>query len=401
MRTLHKLKPKQVEHAKPGFHSDGGSLYLAVDAAGRKRWIFRYVRAGKQHDMGLGDGDYLPIADARKLAAEARRLLELGQDPLAAKRAARAKTQTFGEAADAYITAMEPDWKNEKHVWQWRQTLSDDYCRAIRSKNIATITTESVLEVLKPIWAEKPETAQRLRGRIEKVLSSAKAAGFIQSPWENPARWVGHLDQLLSKRKRLTRGHHRSLAYGDVPGLIKALQGMHAVSALALEFAILCAARTGEVIGATPAEFDLVGNTWSIAASRMKSKRAHRVPLSDRAVEIVKDAMLLGGKYVFPGSRKDAPMSNMTMAVMVNRMGLDATPHGFRTSFRTWASECTAFPYEVAEGALAHLTGDQTERAYNRTDLFKRRREMMEAWASYCASPAGDNVVPLRATKKA
>jgi integrase len=396
MRKLNKLTARTVATAKAGFHSDGGGLYLAVDADGRKRWIFRYARQGKQRDLGLGSARDLPLADARKQAEEARRLLALGEDPITAKRAAITNAQTFAEAAVDLIASMGASWKNAKHKAQWEMTTGEAYCRSIRSMNVAKIQTEHVLEILKPIWQSKPETASRIRGRIERVLNSAKAAGFILSPWENPARWAGHLDHILPKRRILSRGHHGAMRYDDLPAFMEALRARKAHSALALELLILTAARTGEIIYARPEEFDIEKAVWTVPAARMKSKREHRVPLSPRAVEIIEELLLLGGEWLIPGTKPGKPLSNMSMLMLLDRMGHDVTAHGFRSSFKDWASECTPFPNEVSEMALAHVVEDKTESAYRRGDLFEKRRQLMTAWATYCITPPAANVLPFR-----
>ncbi len=290
---------------------------------------------------------------------------------------------------------MRPSWRNSKHAAQWETTLRE-YAAPLRRLPATTITTDDVLSVLKPLWNEKPETASRLRGRIERVLDAAKAQGLRTG--ENPARWRGHLDQLLPKRQQLTRGHHAAMSYGDVPAFIGALQPGQATAALALEFTILTAARRGEVLGARWDEFDLERAVWTVPAHRMKAGREHRVPLSRRAVAILKDLRQADGKeFVFVGHKPGKPLSGMTLGKVIRRMKIeDVTVHGFRSAFRDWAAECTNFPNEVCEAALAHVIESKTEAAYRRSDLFEKRRKLMEAWASYCAVPKTGKVVPFR-----
>jgi len=259
------------------------------------------------------------------------------------------------------------------------------------------ITTDDVLSVLKPLWNDKPETASRLRGRIERVLDAAKAKGLRSG--ENPARWRGHLDQLLPKRQRLTRGHHAAMPYVDVPAFIRDLRSRRGTATLALEFTILTAARSGEVLGARWQEFDLVGCTWTVPADRMKAGREHRVPLSRRALDIVKMMQEIGnGEFVFPGEKVSRPLSVTALEMVLRRMAIKtATVHGFRSSFRDWGAECTNYPNEVCEAALAHVIGNKTEAAYRRGDLFEKRRKLMDTWDVYCTTPPSGKVVPIRA----
>lgn len=398
-RTLNKLDPRTAATIKtPGRHSDGGGLYLSVDTTGRRRWVFMYTRDGKRTELGLGGGRDMSLANARKEAGTLRTILASGGDPRSARE--KQERQTFGEAADAYVEAMRPSWRNAKHAAQWAMTLTK-YAAPIRPRMVETISTRDVLEVLKPLWQRTPETAERLRGRIENVLDAAKTKGLRTG--ENPARWRGHLDQVLPKRKRLSRGHHTALPYADVPAFMADLRGREATAARALEFAILTAARSGEVLGATWAEFDLEGAVWTVPAIRMKAGREHRVPLPAPAVELLHglDAArdVEKGKPsdpVFPNAKGGKPLSSMAMAMLLRRMGSTVTVHGFRSAFRDWASETTGFPHEVCEMALAHTIGNKAEAAYRRGDLFTKRRGLMDAWASYCSENAG-NVVRLAA----
>jgi integrase len=310
-------------------------------------------------------------------------------------RAAAAAVMTFRKAAEAYIDAHRAGWRNAKHAAQWEMTLRD-YAAAIRRVPVDKVSTDEVLSILKPLWNSKPETASRLRGRIERVLDAARAQGLRDG--ENPARWRGHLDQLLPKRQRLTRGHHAAMNYAELPDFMRDLQTRQATAALALEFAVLTAGRSGEVLGAQWSEFDLDRAIWTIPATRMKAGREHRVPLSKRALKIAK-AMheARTGDFVFPGQKTDRPLSVMALEMVLRRMKIDgATVHGFRSAFRDWAAECTTFTNEVCEAALAHVIENKAEAAYRRGDLFDKRIRLMEAWSVYCAAPKASKVVAFR-----
>jgi len=393
-RTLNKLTALQATKLKtPGRHSDGGGLYLSIDDAGRRRWIFMYVRNGRRAELGLGSGRDLPLASARGEAAALRAILAEGGDPKA-KRAKAKSVPTFGEFADAYVEAMAPSWRNAKHVKQWKMTLTT-YAAPIRLRPIDEIDTDDVLNILRPLWQRTPETAERLRGRIENVLAAAKVKGYRSG--ENPAAWRGHLDQLLPKRQRLSRGHHAALPFDQAPAFMANLRGRGAVAARALEFTILAAARSGEVLGARWSEIDADRHLWIVPAGRMKAGREHRVPLSSRAMAIIAEMAELGtAGFVFPGPKPNTALSSMAMAMLLRRMKVEVTVHGFRSTFRDWASEATGFPHEVCEMALAHTVGNKAEAAYRRGDLFDKRRKLMEAWAAYCASTKGEKIVPLR-----
>jgi len=398
-RALNKLSAVQAAKiTAPGRHSDGGGLYLFIDSHGRRRWIFMYARNGKRTELGLGGGRDLSLANARTEAGKLREILATGGDPKA-ERARDDHIPTFGECADAYVEAMKPSWRNAKHAAQWTMTLTK-YAKPMRGKPVNAIGTQDVLDVLQGLWKRTPETAERLRGRIENVLDAAKAKGHRSG--ENPARWRGHLDQLLPKRQRLSRGHHSALAYDAMPDFMADLRSRPAVAARALEFAILTAARSGEVLGARWDEIDRKKKVWTILAERMKAGREHRVPLSLRAMEIV-EAMAMHGTegYLFPGPKPGKPLSSMAMAMLLRRMKTEITIHGFRSTFRDWASETTGFPHEVCEMALAHTIGNKAEAAYRRGDLFDKRRKLMEAWAGYCARKAGAKVVPPHKDRRA
>ncbi len=400
--ALNKLSARGVTTiTKPGRHGDGGGLYLVVDKSGAKRWVFLYRREGTLREMGLGGLKSVSLARARELAAEARVNLQAGIDPITAKNNAPVAVPTFGEEADDFIDAMGPQFRNAKHLDQWKMTLKV-YAAPLRSKRVDQIATADVLEVLKPIWLTKPETAARLRGRIERVLDAAKAKGHRTG--QNPALWRGHLDNLLPKRRKLSRGHHAAMPYERVPAFVADLRERDAMAARALEFTILTAARTGETFGATWREIDLEAAIWTIPRERMKAGREHRVPLTDRAVEILTELSELStgpDAYVFPGQKKGRPLSVMAMDMILRRMDIEFTVHGFRSSFRDWAGEETSFPREVAEAALAHVVGDETERAYRRGDALEKRRKLMIAWANYCEPKNPGNVLELKRPKRA
>ncbi|MCR5859708.1 site-specific integrase [Mesorhizobium sp. J428] len=392
-RTLSKLSAIAVRGTlKSGRHSDGGGLYLNVGPTGGKSWLFMWTpRGGKRREMGLGAYPTVSLADARVRADQCRRQVAEGRDPLTERD--RGSAKTFGDAADQFIASMVAGWRNEKHADQWRMTLGDTYCRALRSKAVAAIDTQDVLEVLNPIWQSKAETAARLRGRIERVLDFAQVKGWRSG--ENPARWRGHLRNALPARQKLARGHHAAMAYTDVPAFVARLQRADAMAARGLEFLILTAARSGEVLGARFDEFDLAGRVWTVPAARMKAGKVHRVPLSDHAVTIV--TALLETRvsdFVFPGERPQRPLSVMAFAMLMRRMKVGhLTPHGFRSAFRDWCGDATTFPRELAEAALAHRVGDDTEVAYRRSDALARRRKLMDAWARYLARSTAAKVI--------
>ncbi|HLE64358.1 MAG: integrase [Betaproteobacteria bacterium RIFCSPLOWO2_12_FULL_62_58] len=406
-RQLNRLTARTVAtKQKPGLYCDGGGLYLQVSPSGSKAWIFRYRSAatGRPRDMGLGPVHAVGLPEARTKAATQRSFVLSGLDPIVAreeenqKRAIEAaKSVTFAQCAAAFIESHAPGWRNEKHAQQWTNTIKT-YCEpVIGSLPVQEVDIGLVLKILEPIWATKPETASRLRGRIENVLDWAKARGYRSG--ENPARWKGHLNQLLpslAKKDRVT--HHKAMPFTEVSGFVSKLRELASVSASCLEFTILTAARTNETIYASPDEFDLDAATWIVPASRMKAKKEHRVPLSLRAVEIVREMLDRKGDYVFPGAKSKKPMSNMAMLNLLERMGVAVTVHGFRSSLRDWAAERTAFSHEVCEMALAHTIPNAAEAAYRRGDLFEKRRKLMDSWAEFVNTLAVDgSVIPLRA----
>ena len=384
------LNARQVETLKaPGRHADGGNLYLNVTTTGAKSWVFMWTRDGRQREMGLGPARDVSLVEARDLAAKHRRTIRDGGDPLDLRKTEVAKP-TFGVYAEEHIKSMEAGWRNPKHRAQWRSTLKT-YAATLKDAPVDQVTTADVLAVLKPIWSTKSETASRVRGRIEAVLDAAKAAGLRTG--DNPAAWRGHLDNLLPARARLSRGHHAAMLIDDTPVFLAELRQAKGVSPRALEFTILTAARSGEAIGARWAELDLERRVWTVPAERMKGGREHRVPLTDRAAEILEEmAALRVSAYVFPGSKQDAPLSIMALAMVLRRLDRgEVTAHGFRSTFRDWASERTSAPHEVCEAALAHAIGDKTEAAYRRGDLFEKRRTLMTAWSDFLNKSVGQS----------
>lgn len=379
--SLNRLSAKTVASiSEPGRHADGGNLYLLVSKAGAKSWVFMYRFRGSQRELGLGSVNDVPLATARRQAASYREALATGTDP----RTFREKIDApfFEAVAREVIESNRPTWKNTKHAQQWQNTLSQ-YCSSLNKLRVDEIEVENILKVLKPIWQRIPETASRVRMRLEKILDYARAKGWRTG--DNPARWRGHLDQILPARKRLTRGHHKAMPHAEVPRLVAHLQELGSISAMALEFCILTAARSGEVLNAKWSEFDLADGVWTVPALRMKAGREHRVPLEGRSLEIVQrlssDRL---SEYVFPGAKPSRPLSVMSMTMVMRRLKQDFTVHGFRSAFRDWASEETNFAREVAEQALAHIIENAVERAYRRSDLFEKRRALIKAWNPYC-----------------
>lgn len=411
---------------EPGRHSDGSNLYLNITKGGAKSWLFIYRSNGRQREMGLGSAapGGVSLADAREAAAAARRLLAQGIDPLDAREAKKAEAKlaeaakiTFGQYASSYITLHEGEWANDKHVAQWKMTILGpppaktdrqkarqiDYCKELRKRPLAEVSTEDVLDVIRPLWATKRETANRIRQRIEAILDAAKVEG--KRTGENPARWQGHLALILPAHGKKSKGHHAAMPWKQVPAFVADLRERDGIASRALEFLILTACRSGEVRGAAWSEFDLDAKIWTVPKERMKSAREHRVPLSERAVEIVRSMTALRprhdweGRLVFPGQAR-GPMSDMTLGAVLRRAGVEgATVHGFRSAFRDWGAECSSAPHEVLELALAHVVGDQTVAAYFRSDLFERRRALMDQWSSFVTGGGsdGENVVPIRA----
>ena len=401
------LTAAKVKNAKPGRYGDGNGLYLLVRSAEARFWIFRYTRAGRMREMGLGragdDDAAVKLVEARDKAADLHKMVRAGVDPLDKREAdaaqAAADTQkaairaiTFRTVAERYLAAHEKTWRNAKHRDQWRNTL-DTYAHPhFGDLSVAEVRTEHVLAALEPIWRIKPETATRVRGRVESILDYATARDWRTG--ENPARWRGHLANLLPARGKVAPvEHHAALPWAEIGAFLPALKAQAGVSARALQFLILTTARSGEVLGARWGEIDLAAKVWTVPATRMKAGREHRVPLSEAALAVLTDMAKLrtadsAEAFVFPGAAKDRPLSIMAMTMVLRRMKRgELTVHGFRSSFRDWVGEATGTPREVAEAALAHTLADKTEAAYARGDLFAKRRRLMDDWAKFCALP--------------
>ena len=405
-RQLAKLSARRVVTVGAGKHSDGGGLYLVVDQSGARRWVFIFrwkppgtPGSGKLREMGLGSFNSVSLGKAREKAAKAREMVAEGRDPIAAKKASK-PTPTFGAIADGVFKVKSQGLRSELSVARWKRAL-EDYAVSLREIPVDQVSTQDVVLALQsppkgkpdgpPLWSRAPESGKLARAYIEAVLNSAKAMGLRSG--DNPARWKGHLDQLLSSPAKRQRGHHAAMPYGDVPGFLIELKARESFSARALEFLILTASRSGEVIGVRPAEIDLGSKIWTIPKDRMKSGREHRVPLSSRAIELLELANLeVAEGYIFHGKLPKDQLSNMALAMLMRRMKLvHYTVHGFRSAFRDWAGEETDHPREVSEAALAHAIGDETERAYRRGDALEKRRKLMEDWESFCLGFAPQN----------
>src|SRR5271156_4336206 len=418
MALIGKLKALNVTREKrPGMYGDGGGLFLQVTGSGSKSWIFRYWVAerdpvtgelvrdpaknkikGRAGERGLGSYITVSLQEARDRALECRKLREKGIDPIDAREHARrqaaleqVKSLKFKDAATAYMAAHRVAWKNDKHAAQWTATLKTYAYPVIGDLPLHLIDTALVMKVSEPIWSTKPETANRLRGRMESVLDWATVRGYRHG--DNPARWRGHLDKLLPARSKVRKvEHHSALPYAELPAFLVKLHEQHGIAARALEFTILTAARTSEVIGATIGEIDRKNKIWTVPAERMKADREHRVPVSDRTLAVLDQINRAddGGQgFIFPGGNIDKPLSNMAMLKVLERMGRnDLTVHGFRSTFRDWAAERTNFANEVVEMALAHVVDNKTEAAYRRGELLEKRRRLMDAWGAYCEKPA-------------
>jgi len=413
-RSIHKLTAKGVEKlCSPGWHGDGGGLWLRVTPSGAKRWIFAWERDKKRREMGLGSSEDTSLAKARERAQAARKLLADGVDPLDHRRAeeqaeairiaeekrAQAGTPLFGPFATAYIDRQEGGWRNLKHRQQWRNTITT-HAAVLLHKPLDEITTDDIVAVLEPIWLTRPETASRLRGRIENILDAAKAAKHISGPWENPARWRGTLNHLLPRRRRKSQvRHHPAMPYKELPDFFARLRSRPAPAARALEFTILHATRTSETLQMRWREVDLHEKVWIIPAERMKMGIEHRVPLTERGVEILKLQASSNGSapdaFVFQGQKRNMPLSQMAMTMVLRRMKLGHfTVHGMRSSFRDYMGDMTNHPESAVEMALAHQVGDETERAYRRGDAFRKRQAIMEEWEQYLLSSLGSDTPP-------
>jgi integrase len=407
LKGLNRLTVARIRAAGPGWLHDGGGLYVFKATRSTGSWVYRY---GKRN-MGLGSTATVDLAQAREKARVCRELRAAGLDPREKRNAdrveikiAEAKATSFATAVERYVAAHRPSWRNAKHAKQWDGSLKRYAFPVIGELPVSAIDTDLILQILEPIWTVKTETATNLRERIEAVLDWCKVRQMRDG--ENPARWRGHLNKLLAKPSKLkTVKHHEALPYAELPAFMAALHAQEGIVARAVEFAILCGSRGDEVRGATCGEIDLAAKAWTIPGSRMKGGELHRVPLSPRAVEIAAErlaqAQKAGGDiskaYLFPGTRPGRPIADVTMTAVLRRMGYRETQHGFRSTLRDWAAERTNFPRELAEKSLAHLIGDETERAYQRGDLFEKRRKLMDAWERYATTPPRDGVVvPLR-----
>ncbi len=393
LRQTRKLSALEVARIKEvGKHPLGEGLYLQVSKSGSKSWLFRYSIAKKSTWMGLGSCSVVSLAEVRAKTLSLRKTLSDGVNPLVqknqieqAQRFDEAKLITFDECASQYIAAHKSGWKNIKHISQWENTLTTFVSPVFGNVSIQDVDTSLVMRVLDPIWTSKNETADRVRGRIERIIGWATVKKYRTG--DNPARWRGHLDNLLAQRKKIRKvKHHSALPFEDLSDFMLSLRKIDSVSSLALEFTILTATRTSEALNAKWEEFNLVDRYWLIPAERMKAGEAHKVPLSDRAVEILRylEARAFN-EFVFPGKKKFKPLSNMAMLQIIRRLGHSVTTHGFRSTFRDWAAERTYFANEVVEKALAHTISNKVEAAYRRGDLFDKRRKLMNAWSAYCA----------------
>lgn len=391
-RQLHRLSARTIQtESKVGYHADGGGLYLQISKFGTKSWVFRYTFHRKR-EMGLGSVNDVSLKEARDISSTYRAMVRDGIDPINERKQKRAQSKadstkltSFKECAEDYIRHNSAAWSNAKHSNQWKNTLETYAYPVIGSLPVAMVELHHITRILKPIWAEKNETAKRVRGRIEAVLDAAKVNGLREG--ENPARWKGHLDKILpmpSKVKKVK--HHAALPYEQIDTFMQDLRERDSIAASGLEFLILTAARTGEVLKATFDEIDFEKKMWVIPENRMKAGKEHRVPLSNKAMKIIKAMKdMQQSDFIFAGFRGNCGLSNMAFLQLLKRMGYkEITTHGFRSSFRDWAAEQTAYPPDVVEMALAHSVGNETTQAYHRTDLFEKRRRLMNEWSNYC-----------------
>lgn len=392
-RAINTLTARKVASLKdPGRHSDGGGLYLRITPAGSRSWVFMTAAGGRRVEVGLGALTSISLSSARQIAGQMREAVARGHEPrsvIMPQGASAPAVPTFGVFAEKYIASVESGWKNPTHRQQWRQSLRV-HAALLSNKIVTEISTDDLLKVLQPIWLTKPETAGRVRGRIERILDAAKARGFVDRDWANPARLRGHLDFLLPKQRGMVRGHHAALPYKEAPQFMEALRQRRAPAAQCLEFTILTTARSGEALGATWGEIDLAERLWRVPGRRMKAGVEHVVPLSEAAITVLDllrpdepkpDRLIFG--------IRGAARSNMAMAMLLRRMGYGhITTHGFRSTFRDWAGDCTTHPREIIEAALAHTIQNKAEKAYRRGTAVERRRALMEEWAAYLINQA-------------
>ncbi|WP_373086798.1 tyrosine-type recombinase/integrase [Sneathiella sp.] len=398
--AIHRLTPRKVATAGTGKYEDGGGLRLVVSNAGSRKWVLRFTLNGKRREMGLGSYPDVGLADARTKASEYRQQASGNIDPIEARRVELEAVPTFTSCAARFIRSHRRGWKNAKHARQWVSTLKTYARPVIGTKLVDTIETNDILEILSPIWTTKTETAKRVQARIENILDFAAAHKYRDR--SNPARWRGHLDMLLPKPSKVrTVKHHPAMPYSEVPAFMTELSKNGSVSALALRFLILTATRTSEVLMAQWSEINMEAAVWTVPAERMKTRREHRVPLSDTMIADLNALPHLDGNpYLFPGARYGKPLSNMALLQLMRGMGYgvngtcgDAVPHGFRSSFRDWSGEVSSFPRDVAEMALAHVIENKVEAAYRRGDLFDKRRKMMQAWTNYLGNMHADAAI--------
>ena len=412
VRRTAKLSAKAVSARPPGRHSDGGNLHLLVKPSGARSWVFRYAAGGKRHDLGLGpagsDRAATTLAEARHLATELRQQIRSGLDPatLRQRKANAPKGKTFREVAKLYLDAHASGWRSAKHGAQWEATLATYAYPHFGNLDVADIGTGHVMDALRPIWHVKTETASRVRGRIEAILDYATPLEWRSGP--NPARWKGHLAAMLPARAKVAAvEHHAALPWVEVAAFMAELRARDATAGQVLQFTILTAARSNEALGATWGEIDLASAVWTVPAARMKAAREHRVPLSPAALAVLRKAAETrigqgGDVFVFPGAKANTSLSGMSRAMLLRRMGRgDLTVHGFRSTFRDWCSENTAFDRDTAEAALAHTVRDKVEAAYRRGDQLAKRRRLMDAWGGFCAQPPATRgeVTALRAAQ--
>lgn len=403
-RKTKRLKAAGLARRAQGMHADGDGLYLRVDVSGARSWVLRTVIQDKRRDMGLGSFPAVSLATARERATDYRRIAREGGNPFLVRDQGKQAIPTFKEAAEAVHAERAPTWRNVKHRAQWIETLREYAYPVLGTLRVDAIQSGEIMRAIGPVWLPKPETAKRVMGRIANVLLWAKGKGYPGAAPMAPLEEAAAARAALPKQTAQVK-HHAAMKCQEVEGFISELRGSEAGAAvkLALEFLILTAARSGEVRGATWGEIDTDGAMWTVPAGRMKAKREHRVPLAPRCLEILKAARDLsdGKGLIFPGAKAGKPISDMTLTMLLRRKEIKATAHGFRSTFRDWASDLTNYPRDVCEQALAHTIGDATEAAYKRTDLFEKRRALMDQWAAYCATKKGADVLPFPAQQRA
>ncbi|MGF6924478.1 tyrosine-type recombinase/integrase [Paraburkholderia sp. 40] len=401
-RQLHRLSALRIAKlVDPGYYADGGGLYFQISSSGARSWVYQFKLFGRSREMGLGPALTVSLAEARSEAARCRALAKDKIDPIEARKEAQRKAAAeeampFRDAAAAYVEKMSPSWKNRKHAQQWTNTLTTYAYPVIGDVDVRHVDTPMVVRILQPIWSTKRETANRVRGRIENILDAEKVLGHRDG--DNPARWRGHLDKVLAKRKRAVN-HFPALPWADIPEFMRKLEAKEeegSRSAVMLHLLILTVCRTNEIRGARPEEFDLRHKIWTIPGGRMKMGVPHRIPLCDKAFELAKNAMATARYgYLFPGDKKGSPLSNMAMLELLDGMGYsEITVHGFRSTFQDWAEEYGEYPELLTDKAIAHKTTNKARRAYQRGDMLERRRKMMDHWSLYCGGMSA-TVVPI------